>query len=252
MIPQRHSSPTPHAPVPDRSASPLHQPGRLEFAADRLPWQRSLRWREPPRNRRLWLLAWFVAILLTLLELVGFGLAMRSYPQRAPLRSPPVQVVLIEPEPPAVPPPPEPEPPPFVRRPSRVAVAPPKVRTPPPKSAPAAPSDEMRARIGEAGAAAPAPQLFNPDGSVRLDAPVPAAPKPAENPREAAAQRWADIEQRGRNPLNCKKTRFARAFAPDESVGSGIARKYLAWAGLYDPHDTQKRAERAAEGCDPD
>ena len=108
----------------------------------------------------------------------------------------------------------------------------------------------MRARMGESGA----PQLFNPDGSIRLAAP-PVAPKPSANPQEAAKQRWAEIEKRGENPLDCKRTRFAQTFKPDMSLGDEVSSKYLKWIGLGDPeairHRAEQREARAAEGCDP-
>jgi len=236
---------SPGSPSPDR-------PADLRFATDALPWQRSLRWAGPARDRRLLALGIVLAVLITVLELLGFAAGMHPYRRTVSQRSV-IQVVLIEPEPEIPPPPPEPEPPEFVRRPSRIAIAAPKVRTTPPPTAPAETSDAMTARIGNAGTAAPPPQLFNADGSIRLGAGSTAvtAPSAPKNPQEAAKARWAEIQKKGENPLDCKKTRFAQAFAPDESVGSGIARKYLSWAGLYDPHDTQRRAQRAAEGCEP-
>ena len=110
----------------------------------------------------------------------------------------------------------------------------------------------MRARIGESGAEAP--RLFNPDGSIKLTPEV-VAPHAPVNPQEAARRRWADIEKRGDNPLDCKRTRFAQAFKRDESVGDEVSRKYLKWIGLGDSEAIQHRAEqreqRAAEGCDP-
>ncbi|HEY0233258.1 MAG TPA: hypothetical protein VGC55_18565, partial [Dokdonella sp.] len=210
------------------------------------------RWAKPVRDRRVLLLGALLALLITVLELLGFAAGMHPYRHPAAQRSV-LQVVLIEPEPLVPPPPPDPEPPQFVRRPSRIAIAPPKVRTTPPSTPPAESSDAMTARMGNAGAPAPPPQLFNPDGSIRLGegSTAIAPPSAPKNPQEAAKARWAEIQKKGENPLDCKKTRFAQAFAPDESVGSGIARKYLSWAGLYDPHDTQRRAQRAAEGCEP-
>lgn len=239
----------PH-PAPDVDTPSLHEPGNLHFESDRLPWQRSLRWTEPPRDRRLLWAGLSLAILVTVLELAGFALGMRPYRMHRLQASNPqvVQVILIEP-PPDIPVPPEPEPP-IVARPSRIRIAPPQVRTTPPPPHAVDDSDAMRARIGEAGAP-PAPKLFNPDGSIRLGDAAPKLPQAPANPQEAAKARWAEIRYAGENPLDCKKTRFAQNFAPDESVGSGIARKYLSWVGLYDPHDTEKRARRAAEGCDP-
>jgi len=229
----------------------------LQFAADRLPWQRSLRWEEPPRNRRRLLLGLLFALLVTVLELGGFALGMRSYrihPQAPRAARQEMQIVRIEAITETPPPPPEPEPPPFVRRPSRIAVTPPQVRTTPPPPHPAEDSSAMRARIGGAAAApAPPPRLFNPDGSIRLgDAPALEPPPPPRNALEAGRADWAQIEKRA-NPLDCRKTRFGQAFAPDESAGSKVARKYLKWIGLADPeaiaHEQARRAEAA--GCDP-
>jgi hypothetical protein len=180
---------------------------------------------------------------------------MRSYRSHIanPARPQVVQVILIEPET-EIPLPPEPVPP-IVARPSRIAIAPPKVRAsapPPPRTE--EPSDAMSGRIGTA---APAPQLFNPDGSIRLGAgsAAPSLPQAPKNPQEAAKARWAEMRQRGENPLDCKRSRFAKAFAPDESIGDKVSRKYLKWIGLGDgaaiAHRAQQREQRAAEGCDP-
>ncbi len=251
-MPQHHSSSSPLPCAhnrPDMTA--LSEPGALLFAADRLPWQRSLRWSRPERDVRLLLLGLLVALIVTVLELSGFALGMRPY--RGPPRKPvAIQVVLIEPAPVQVPPPPEPEPP-IVARPSKIAIAPPQVHTVSPPVHVEEPSDAMQARIGSAGNAAPAPKLFNLDGSIRIgngaEVMAPQAPK---NPQEAAKARWAKIQQRG-NPVDCQKTRFAKAFAPDEDAGDKIASKYLKWVGLADgeaiAHRRQQRAQ--AGGCDP-
>lgn len=218
-----------------------------------MPWQRSLRWTRPQRDPRLLLLGIFIAILLTVVELVGFGLGMRREIARelpAP-RPHTIDVILIEP-PPVLPIPAEPEPPPFTPRTSSVRVEAPKVELPPPPQAAEEDTDAMRARMGASGASAP--RLFNPDGSIKLVLPTAPPPK-ATNPQEAAKQRWAEMEQRGANPLNCKRTRFAQAFKRDQSLGDEVSSKYLKWIGLGDPEAIQHRAEqreqRAAEGCDP-
>lgn len=232
----------------------LYRPAALRFATDGLPWQRSLRWTKPVRDRRLLLLGLLFAVLVTVVELIGFGVGMRPYRHSAAQRSV-IQVVLIEPEPEVPPPPPEPEPPEFVRRPSRIAIAPPQVRTAPPPPRPAEDANAMSARIGSAGT--PPPQLFNPDGSVRLGDGGTAVAPPSEpkNPQEAAKARWAEMRKRGENPLDCKRTRFAQAFKRDESLGDEVSRKYLKWIGLGDgeaiQHRAEQREQRAAEGCDP-
>lgn len=238
-------------PRTDRRPPTLHDPGRLRFAGDHLPWQRSLRWEtRPKRDRRLLLLGGLIAVAVTLVEVVGFGLGMRPY--RQPHRAPQVVIVnLIEPLAEVPPPPPEPEPP-IVARPSRIAIAPPEVKLKAPPPHPEEASDEMRARIGEGGAGA-VPQLFNADGSVRLGgSDMPSLPPPPKTEREAARRRWDKIVERG-NPLHCKKTRFSQAFAPDLSLGDKVAGKYLKWVGLADQQSIRHRAEQRAEsgGCEP-
>jgi hypothetical protein len=251
-MPQHPSTSPPLPPAPRRaSASSPSEPGFLRFRTDQLPWQRSLRWGKPERNRRLLLLGGLFAVAMTVLQLIGFALVMRSYP-RHPHNTAPIQVVLIEPEL-LIPPPPEPEAP-IVARPSRIAIAPPQLKEKqPPPPHPEETSSEMQARMGNAGGGATAPQLFNPDGSIRLGtAAAPSAPRAPANPQEAAKARWAQIEQRG-NPIDCHKTRFAKAFTPDESVGDKVSRKYLKWVGLADMEAIQHRGEQRAEagGCEP-
>ena len=238
--------PTVAHPLPD-----LAEPGALRFAADALPWQRSLRWTQPVRDRRLLWLGGLFALLITVVELAGFALGMKPYKHPRPVAQP-IRVTLHEAVPTDVPPPPpEPEPPIVVRE-SRIAVEAPEIETrPPPPQAPAEDSDAMRARIGAGGAVA-APRLFNPDGSIRLDGPIAAPPKAPVTEREAAKERWAQIEERG-NPIDCRKTRFANAFAPDESAGDRVARKYLKWVGLADQAAIADRNRARAEsgGCEP-
>ncbi len=233
----------------------LHvEPRHLRLATDRLPWQRSLRWTKPPRDRRLILLGLLFAILLTVVELVGFGVGMREQLARETPAPKPhtVEVVLIEP-PPVLPIPPEPEPPPFAPKQTKVRVESPKVALPPPPQAAEEDSDAMRARMGTSAPGGGAPQLFNPDGSIHL-APATVPVKPL-NQQEAGKQRWAEMEKRGDNPLDCKRTRFAHAFKPDQSLGDEVSSKYLKWVGLADGeaigHRAEQREQRAAEGCDP-
>jgi hypothetical protein len=252
VIPQRKQRPSPVPPSIAAEGEPsLHDAARLHLASDRLPWQRSLRWEPPHRDRRLLLIGLLIAIAFTAIELAGFGLGMRRQIAREaqPPRPQTIEVVLIEPPQPA-PVPPEPVPPPFERHPSQVRIEAPKVELSPPPRPAEEDTGAMRARHRGSGA----PQLFNPDGSIRL-APPSAAPKPPPNPQEAAKQRWAEIEKRGDNPLDCKRTRFSQAFKPDMSLGDEVSSKYLKWVGLGDPeairHRAEQREARAAEGCDP-
>ena len=110
----------------------------------------------------------------------------------------------------------------------------------------------MHATIENAPAPVAPPQLFNPDGSIRVGGNAPQAPIAPKNPRDAAKARWAEIEKRG-NPVDCHKTRFAQAYAPDESTGDKVARKYLKWIGLVNTQAIEHRnAQRAQSGgCDP-
>jgi hypothetical protein len=236
-----------------RQSPTLHEPARLRFQNDRLPWQRSLRWGKPQRDRRLLLIGGLIAFAVTLVEIVGFGLGMRTYHIHHPRPPQVISVVLIEPDSALPPPPPEPEPP-IVARPSRIAITPPKVKTlPPPPLTADEDNDAMRARIGSGGATE-APQLFNPDGSIRIGTGngAPTLPKAPKTAQEAGKERWAKIEERG-NPLDCKKTRFANAFAPDESAGDKVSRKYLKWVGLADTQaiEHRNRARSESGGCEP-
>lgn len=215
------------------------------------PWQRSLRRRGREISGRGIALAIAVATLVTLIELAGFAAGMQRSVRHA-LPDRPIAVTVIDlaaSEP--LPPEPEPQPVPIAARPSRIAIAPPRapVAAPPPVRTEA--PTTTQGRIG-AGAAA---GLFNPDGSVRLpDKPIAPAPEPA-NPQQAGQQRWAELQRRGENPLDCQRTRFAQAFRRDESAGDEVARKYLAWIGLANAESIERnagrRAERAADGCEP-
>ncbi|HEV7490964.1 MAG TPA: hypothetical protein VGO25_09170 [Rhodanobacteraceae bacterium] len=255
MIPQRpNRQPVIQRNVVSAAEPRLRDPALLRFASEGMPWQRSLRWKPPPRDRRLLLLGLLIAIAFTVIELIGFGLGMRQ--QIAGVTPAPrprtIDVVLIEP-PPTLPMPPEPEPPPFTPRTTKVRVEAPKVELPPPPQAAEEDTEAMRARMGASGEGAP--RLFNPDGSIRLGTPLTQPTHQPANPQEEAKKRWVEMEQRGENPLNCKRTRFARAFKRDQSLGDEVSSKYLKWIGLGDPEAIQHRAEqreqRAEEGCDP-
>lgn len=190
-----------------------------------------------------------IAVLVTLIELAGFAVGMqRSVRKAMPDRPITVTVIDLAPSEPL---PPEPEPAPIAARPSRIAIAPPKAPVAPPPPVRSEAPTTTQGRIG-AGAAA---GLFNPDGSVRLpDRPLTPTPAPM-NPQQAGQQRWAELQRRGENPLDCQRTRFAQAFRRDESAGDEVARKYLAWIGLANAESIERnagrRAERAADGCEP-
>ncbi len=250
IVEQTTPSESPRAAPPAAEGSWRRAPAALRFAGDGGPWQRSLRWERTPPDRRWFLGGLIAALLVTLLELLGFGLGMRDKNlPRAPQSVQPIEVILIDE---ALPPiPPEPMPAPFVARPTRVEVSPPQTRLEPPPLAPEQSSDAMQARIGAADSGQLS-GLLNADGSVRLEGALPIAPARARNEREAAIARWTEIEARG-NPTRCRKTRFAEAFRRDESTGDRVARKYLSWVGLADMRGIEERHQQRSEsgGCEP-
>jgi hypothetical protein len=96
------------------------------------------------------------------------------------------------------------------------------------------------------------PSLYNPDGSLRTGSAT-AAPAPARTPMEKDLAAAAEMGNRGHNVIRCKRTRFANAYSPDESVGDKAARKYLGWVGLYNPARAKRSADlamEARENCD--
>lgn len=224
---------------------------RTQYAGRKL--QRDRLWHAPmfEKRRMRWLLG--IALLANLLWIVGLDQVMQPI-KRADTATTPIRVSIIVPEV-LPPPPPEPEPVPAViqRRESKVVIEPPKTELKPPPLNTAT-SNETQARIG---AATTGPvRLFNADGSMRLpEAPAPTGPESIANPIAAGKARWADLQVRGENPLDCKRTRFAKDFARDESLGDKVSRKYLKWIGLADGAGIAERAaqreQRAADGCDP-
>ena len=165
-----------------------------------------------------------------------------------------LSLAIIEPDPVfEIPPEPVPAPSEFKQRQSAIVIAPPVAKmTPPPLNS--ADSNATQARIGAAGDGGL--RLFNADGSIRLpEAGSANGTETAANPIEAGKARWAEMQVRGENPLDCQRSRFAAAYAPDESLGDKVSRKYLKWIGLADPAGIAERAAakqaRAADGCDP-
>ena len=215
--------------------------------------RRNQLWQRPHFQRNAIYALTAVALLVNLLWMFGLDRAMAPFDQAEPSRGPIVVNIITPPEVFEVPPEPQPAHVEFRNRPSTVRIAPPETKsTPPPMTAES--GSETQARIGAAGE--PVLNLFNADGSLRMPkATTHIGPKKIDNPQEAGKARWAEIQNRGENPLDCKKTRFANAFRRDESVGDEVARKYLKWIGLADGAVIAERAaakqRRANDGCDP-
>lgn len=226
---------------------------RLRNAYAGQSFRRDLLWHRPQFQRNVVYALATVAVLLNVIWILGLDRAMAPLDRVDRDRGPIVVNIITPPEVFEVPPEPQPEHVEFRNRPSRVRIAPPKTKsTPPPLTAEN--SAETQARIGAAGE--PTLNLFNPDGSLRMPKlRTRIGPEKIDNPQEAGKAQWAEIQSRGENPLDCKKTRFAQAFRRDESVGDGISRKYLRWIGLVDGAVIAERAaakqRRADEGCDP-
>jgi len=223
-------------------------------AAQRLPvelrarreWLHEIRWRRVGPPRHVWLI-------LAAIFVLHFGMTLAL---REAMRPPPVKLVddtsvavsLIEP-------PPLPEP--VAHEPVASALAadqggraanapaPPRLAPTAREVAPAAPNEQG----SEAVVATPVvPKLFNADGSLRL----PETQK-KRDPLAPDLSAAAEMRARGHNVVRCQPTRFGSAFKPDESVGDEVARKYLSFIGLYNPHSAAKTAGRAADAtanCD--
>ncbi|WP_257388235.1 hypothetical protein, partial [Tahibacter caeni] len=113
------------------------------------------------------------------------------------------------------------------------------------------PVEAPAASSGDAEGIVATPSLYNADGSLRL-APAAPAEEPA-HPIERGKLAAQEMLQRGHNIVRCKRTRFAEAYTPDESLGEKAARKYGAYVGLYNPAVAQEAARRKADAradCD--
>jgi len=166
---------------------------------------------------------WLVLLIVLVGHLAALHWAMRHAMQaRDRGQDRPVDVTLIEPE--ASRPIPElRKAPPSQRRSPIVLPEQPAIAT---KSAPPA-TDPSPPHV----------TLFNPDGSLRL----PSEAKPQRGLPEPDIIKGRELMGRG---LDCE--------APDapgsgESLGEGVARKYLSWIGLYNPYSAQHRAELREE-----
>lgn len=239
---------------PERPRPPSMDPARI--AARVLPLRRALlhelRWRPADVSWRRIAIAVTVVVLAHILLVLLLSEAMRPKPFVDDRRNV-IQVSLIE------------RPPPLAPAATVHELPPLSVSAPPTGSARNAPAPARRERAQrqvEAPAAASgdaegivatpaAPNLYNADGSLRL---APAAPEPeARDPMTRGKLAAEELAQRGHNIVRCKRTRFAGAYTPDESIGDRAARKYGAYVGLYNPATAQKAAKRAADArgdCD--
>lgn len=245
----------PQHPAP-RPPAPIIDPARV--AARVLPLRRELlhelRWRPPNISWRRVAIAVAIALLAHLLLLLLIRDGMKPKPFDGDRRDV-IQVSLIERAPP-----------PEIIAPAPLELPPLAVPAPQGGSARNAPAPARRERgqrqvpaaaAAEQGAdaviATPSlPSLYNPDGSLRTGtatAPAPQARTPLEKDMAVAAE----MSSRGHNVIRCKRTRFANAYSPDETVGDKAARKYLGWVGLYNPARAKRSAElamEARENCD--
>lgn len=102
---------------------------------------------------------------------------------------------------------------------------------------PAVPSVSAKAKPSSTEPPAPSVSLFNTDGSLRM-------PPEAKAPRglpEPDVIKGRELMSRG---LDCEAP---DALGSGESLGESVARKYLAWIGLYNSYSAQRRAELLEE-----
>lgn len=220
----------------------------------RAPWQRSLRDHSEPINWRKFTLGAAVAVVMTVLELAGFDRGMQRHAFDERQRGAIVVSLIDETPMLEIIEPPLPEPEPLKRRPSAIRIDTPAIPTkPPPPVAAEENNREMKANIGSAGSAA---RLFDASGRVRLPDAASRSPEAvAKSPQQQAREKWKAMQERGENPLDCERTRFAAAFRKDQSMGDVVAGKYLGMIGLANraaiAQRLKDREERAADGCDP-
>ncbi len=217
------------------------------------PWQRSLRHEKEPIDWRKFALGLVIAVVLTGLELIGFNRGMQLHRIDNNYRGAIVVSLIDEAPLLEIIEPPLPEPEPLQSRPSKIRIDTPKTpAAAPPVVKAESESKEMNARIGEAGSAA---RLFDASGRVRIpDAAVKPSAPVAATQQQRARENWKALQERGENPLDCQRTRFAQAFRKDQSVGDAVAGKYLKYIGLANQasigRNLEERESRAADGCD--
>jgi hypothetical protein len=240
---------------PEPPRPPTVDPAQI--AARVLPLRRALlhelRWRPPDVSWRRITIAIVVMLLAHLLLVLLVRDGMRLKPFKGDRRDV-LRVTLIE-----RPPPPLPEVSTVRELPTLSVTAPPTGTA---RNAPAPSRRQQDVRQVEAPApssgeaegvvATPsAPSLYNADGSLRVSPVAPTAEP--EHPLLRDKRAAEELLARGHNIVRCKRTRFAGAYTPDESLGERAARKYGAYVGLYNPAVAQQAAKRAAdarEDCD--
>lgn len=243
---QPHPRQLPSAHDPADELTALYVTAEL---ARRRAWLHARRW--PPRERNPWL--WLIVLVIVLVHVAWFvGLHSAARPRPVIVRESAVVVRLIEDMPlPVVADVPREMEPLIVIAPQEGSAnnspAPARREAPARPVAPAAPTSQP----GEVDAVVATPRLYNADGSLIVPrGDVEAKPRTALEQGFAAA---AELHSRGHNVVRCRRTRFAGAWKPDESVGDQVSRKYLSYIGMYNPHSAAKAAERASdatEACD--
>ena len=223
--------------------------------AQRRAWLHDVRWRTGRRGR-VWMTLVIAAILLLHLALM-LAVRQQMRPRDSDLRPPDsvIHVNLIELPPPAELPPVPIQMPTLIVTGAQAGTAnnSPAPPRPAPAARPVAPAAPSTEGVEGIVATPTAPHLYNPDGSLHLSLPTQTAP--TQQPLQAGIAAGKEMLRRGHNVVRCKRSRFANAYAPDESVGDKVARKYGSLVGMYNPHSADKLAERqadAAAACDDD
>ena len=200
--------------------SVFDDPKHLSFAADRLPWQRSLRWTRPAIGVRRIALGILLGIVLTAIELIAFGVGMHRQIATQTLRRPTdvMHVLLIDDTASEFPTIPEPEPPPRPAAPRTTPTARPVAS----RSA----ADRAVAPPAATNSETPALRLYNPDGHLRL--PEDSAPRAgAEIGFSAHARTSGRSRSRGAIRSRTSRLRFESVWAAPsgETLGGELIRK---------------------------
>jgi hypothetical protein len=201
--------------------SAFDHPQYLSFATDRLPWQRSLRWARPALDKRRLAWAILIGLVLTAIELIGFGIGMRGQiaKEMRPAPAEVLRVFLIPDETKEIPAaPPEPEPP--ARTVRRITGKARNVAEWRPKSVSSAPA------LDAPNPQTPVLQLYTPDGQLRL--PDNAMLREREEIGFNAHVPGSGDPFARRNPVPYEPTRFDSVWAPSrETLGQELIRKSI-------------------------